>query len=60
MNTARAATRMGTSTAASTYMPVRVTPPMRRVDMNGWGYTLPPCVVEYRPAASALGLKLGM
>ena len=37
MNAANPATRMGTMTAASTYMPVRVTPPMRRSEWNGWG-----------------------
>src|SRR5439155_1128245 len=37
MKAANPATRMGTTTAVSTYMPVRVTPPMRRSEKNGCG-----------------------
>jgi len=37
MKTKRAATRIGTRIAVSTYMPVRVTSPMLRLDTNGCG-----------------------
>ena len=51
MKAASPATRIGTSTAASTYIPVSVTPPMRTLDWNGWGYVVP---------CAGSGLRLGM